>query len=92
MLWIAPRIQDLKGQLLREEGRSGTVVLVGADEPVGAELDLIIVEAEERRGRREVAIGVRSELVTRAVHVQFLCMRQRNRRKNCLTPNALPHK
>jgi len=33
---------------LREEGRSGTVVLVGVVVPVGVELDLAVVEVEDR--------------------------------------------
>ncbi len=85
MLWIAPifrppaaefkgskvpRIQDLKDRLLRDEGRSGTVVLDGEVEPVGAELDLAAAEVEDRRAR-EVANGVRSELVTSAVDVEL---------------------
>lgn len=45
---------------LREEGRSGAIVLVGVDVPVGVELDLAVVEVEvEDRRVREVAIGVR---------------------------------
>ena len=65
-----PRIQDLKGQLLREEGRRGTVVLVGVVAPVGVELDLAVVEVEERRVR-EAAIGIRRELVTSAVDMEL---------------------
>ena len=65
-----PRIQDLKGRLLREEGRRGTVELVGAVVPVGVELDLAAAEVEERR-EREVAIGIWRELVTSAVDVKL---------------------
>ena len=65
-----PRIQDLKGRLLREEGRSGTAALVGAAEPVGAETHLAADEAEERRAR-EVAIGVRREIVSSAVDMEL---------------------
>src|SRR3989338_8536177 len=65
-----PRIQDLKDRLLRDEGRSGTVVLVGVVEPAGIELDLAAVEVKERH-EREVAIGVRTELVTSAVDVEL---------------------
>lgn len=54
----------------RDEGRSGTVALVGEVKPVGVELDLAVAEAEERRVR-EVAIGVRRELVTSAVDVEL---------------------
>lgn len=52
---------------LREEGRSGTVVLVGVVEPVGVELDLAVVEVEDRRVR-EVAIGVRNIVPVRPCH------------------------
>lgn len=62
--------QDLKGRLLREEGRSGTEELVGRDEPDGMELDLAAVEVEDRRVR-EAASGIRSELVTGAVDVEL---------------------
>jgi len=62
--------QNLKGRLLREEGRSGTIVPAGVAEPVGVELDLAVVEVEERR-EREAAIGVRRELVTSAVDVEL---------------------
>ena len=70
-----PRIQDLKDRLLREEGRRGTVVVVGIDEPVGAELHPVDAEAEERRVR-EVAIGLRSILVTGAVDVEIVVVHQ----------------
>jgi len=66
-----PRIQDLKGRLLRDEGRSGTVERVGAAVPVGEEPDLAVAEVEDRRVR-EAAIGVPSELVTSAVDVELL--------------------
>ncbi len=49
--------QGIEPQLLREEGRRGTAVLVGAAAPDGAEPDLAAAEAEERRDR-EAAIGV----------------------------------
>lgn len=72
MLWIAPRIQDLKGQLLREEGRSGTAAAARIAEPARAELDLA-VEEEEEWGVIEADIGIRIvELVTGAVHVEVI--------------------
>ena len=43
---------------LREEGRRGTVVVVGVVVPVGVELDLAVVEVEVGR-LGEVAIGLR---------------------------------
>ena len=43
---------------LREERRRGTVVLVGIVDLVRVELDLAVVEVEDRRVR-EVAIGIR---------------------------------
>ena len=65
-----PRIQDLKGRLLREEGRRGATELVGIVEPAGAEPDPAAAEAEERRAR-EAATSLRSELVTGAVDVEL---------------------
>ena len=52
---------------LREEGRRGTVVVVGVVVPVGVELDLAVVEVEDRRVR-EVAIGVRIIAPTHLCH------------------------
>lgn len=43
---------------LREKRRSGAIVGVGVVAPVGVELDLAVVEVEDRRVR-EVAIGIR---------------------------------
>ena len=51
-------IPFLAVERLREEGRRGAMVLVGIVVPVGVELDLAVVEVEDRRVR-EVAIGVR---------------------------------
>ncbi len=65
-----PRIQDLKGRLLREEGRSGTVDLASAAAPVGAEQDIAVEEDEDRRDQK-VAIGARRELVPSAVDVEL---------------------
>ncbi len=64
------RVQANKGRLLRDKGRSGTIVPAGAAAPAGAEPDPAAAEAEERR-EREVAIGVRRELVTSAVDVEL---------------------
>lgn len=44
---------------LRKEGRHRAIVVVGIVEPVGVELDLAVVEVEDRRVR-EVAIGIRN--------------------------------
>lgn len=71
MLWIAPRIQDLKGQLLREEAGHRTEVVVWVANEERVELDLAVVEVEVGR-LGKVAIGLRRELVAGAVHVQFL--------------------
>ena len=60
-------IQDLKGRLLRDEGRSGTVALVGAVKPVGAELDPAVAEVEDRRVR-EVATGGETIFISRAIN------------------------
>jgi len=54
----------------RDEGRSGTIAHAGEAVPVGEELDLAVVEVEDRRVR-EVAIGARTELVTSAVDVEL---------------------
>ena len=45
-------------EIFRDEARRGTVVLVGVVNPVGVELDLAVVEVEDRRVR-ENAISVR---------------------------------
>jgi len=58
-----------KAQLLNEP-RGRAIAPTDTAHPVGAELDLAAVEVEERRVR-EVAIGVRSELVTSAVDVKL---------------------
>jgi len=63
-------IQDLNGRLLQDEGRRGAKATVGMAEPVGAEPDPSIAEAEERRVRG-VWRDVRSELVTSAVDVKL---------------------
>ena len=52
---------------LREEGRRGTVVVVGIVEPVGVELHPVVVEVEDRRVR-EVAIGLRRIASIRPCH------------------------
>ncbi len=52
---------------LRDKGRSGTIVLVGVVVPVGVELDLAVVEVEDRRVR-EVAIGIRIIAPTHLCH------------------------
>ncbi len=44
---------------LREEGRDGTILLVGIVDPVRVELELAVVPIEDRCVR-EVAIGIRS--------------------------------
>ena len=64
-----PAFETSRYDLLREEGRLGTIVPVRVIDPVRVEPELAIVEAEERRAR-EVAIGVRCELVV-AVGVEL---------------------
>ena len=64
-----PAFEVSRYDLLREEGRRGTIVPVRVIDPVRVEPELAIVEAEERRAR-EVAIGVRCELVV-AVGVEL---------------------
>lgn len=44
-------------EIFRDEARRGAIVLVGVVNPVGVELDLAVVEVEDRRVR-ENAIGV----------------------------------
>lgn len=72
----APRIQSadgrIKGRLLRKEGRHRATVAAGTAEPAGADLDLAAAEADEHRRAREVATGIRCELVAGAVGIQFL--------------------
>lgn len=70
-----PRIQDLKDRLLREEGRRGTAAVAGRAEPAGEEPHPVAAEVEERRAR-EVAIGLRSVLVTGAVDVEIVVVHQ----------------
>ena len=48
----------LNKERLREEGRSTAIVLISVVEPIGIELDLAIVEVEDRRVRKG-AIGLR---------------------------------
>ena len=67
---VSPRIQDLKGRLLRKEGRHRAIAVAGTAEPAGVELDLAAVEVEDRRAR-EGATGSRSELVAGTVHVKL---------------------
>ena len=65
-----PRVRVFEG-LLRDEGRSGTIVLVGVVAPVGVEPDLAAVEVEDRR-EVEATTGIGTVLVTWAVDVQLL--------------------
>ncbi|MDB5265232.1 MAG: hypothetical protein JWN64_803 [Parcubacteria group bacterium] len=73
------RIQKTRGlkdrRSLRGEPGGRTVVPAGDAEPATAELDLAVAEAEERRAR-EVAIGVLSELIARAVDPQIVVVVQ----------------
>ena len=50
----------------RDEPRRGTIVLVGVVDPVGVELDLAIVEVEDRRVA-EATIGVRNHCLRSSV-------------------------
>src|SRR3989344_1550504 len=61
------RMPFLRLGRLREEGRRGTVVVVGIVEPVGVELHPVVVEVEDRRVR-EVAIGLRRIVSTHPCH------------------------
>ena len=66
-----PSIQDLKGRLLREEAGHRTEAVARAVNEVCAEPDQAGVEAEAGR-QGKGTIGLRRELVARAIHVQFL--------------------
>ena len=46
-------------EILREKPRHGAIVLVGIRHIVGVELELVVIEVEDRR-LREVAIRIRS--------------------------------
>jgi len=67
-----PRIQDLKGRLLRHEARRGTEEVVGNVEPASAELDLAVVEDEERRAREPVIVVGIVVLVPSAVDPEIV--------------------
>src|SRR3989338_4889345 len=67
----APRIQDLKDRLLREEAGHRPEADVRAANEARAEPDPAVVEAEAGR-LGKVAIGLRRELVAGTIHVQFL--------------------
>jgi hypothetical protein len=47
------------GQRLREEARHGAIVLVGVVNVVGVELQLVVVEVEDRR-LHELAVRIRT--------------------------------
>jgi len=66
-----PRIQDLKGQLLREEAGHRTEEVERAANEARAEPDPAVAEAEAGRPG-EAASGLRRELVAGTIHVQFL--------------------
>ena len=63
-----PKVQ---GSTLRNEGGHRAIAAAGTRHAAGAELELVVAEAEERR-LREVAIRIRSVLVAGAVGVQLL--------------------
>ncbi len=56
-----------QGSLLRDKTGSRTVVVVGIVDPVGVELDIVVVELEVR-GLREVAIGIGKFAFVRPCH------------------------
>ena len=76
-MWIARQVHKRsspRGSGLRNETRHRPVAVADADMPARAELDPIVVDAEEQ-GAIEASISMRIvELVTGAVHVQFLPM------------------
>ena len=53
-------------EIFRDEPRSRTIVLVGVVNPVGIELDLAVVEVEDRRVG-ELAVGVRNHCLRPSV-------------------------
>ena len=53
-------------EIFRDEPRGRAIVLVGVVNPVGVELDLAVVEVEDRRVR-EHAIGVRNHCLRPSV-------------------------
>src|SRR3972149_7822625 len=68
-----PAFETSRYDLLREEGRRGTIVSVRASDPERVELELAIEEVEVRR-KREVAIGVRSIFVASAVDPEIVVL------------------